>query len=103
MGSLSSSPKIMNSDDQDNDLQMPRDISRKELLQFCRLHGNRHDLLKRTFKKKPLLDATGDATFVRHPQTDSYDPSNPFVLRVFQWNVLSQGTLIPNLFRDVVG
>lgn len=52
MGSFTSAPKILNNDDQDDDLHIPSGITRKELLQFCRSQPNTHGLLTRNFRRR---------------------------------------------------
>lgn len=51
MGSFSSSPKILNDDSQDNDIQMPINISRFELIQYCQKQPQVHPMVKRAFQK----------------------------------------------------
>lgn len=58
MGSFTSTPKILNNDDQDNDLHIPSELDRKELLQYCRMQTKLHSLLKRTFRRKRSISLT---------------------------------------------
>ncbi|RZC32345.1 hypothetical protein BDFB_013367, partial [Asbolus verrucosus] len=51
MGSFSSTPKILNDDNQDNDIQMPINISRFELIQYCQTQPQVHPMVKRAFRK----------------------------------------------------
>ncbi|XP_049819753.1 nocturnin isoform X2 [Aethina tumida] len=95
MGSFSSAPKILNDDVQDNDLVIPKSLSRNELLQHCQKQIRiGYPIFKRAFKK------------ARNPNDHDYGfkfrklnavtkgcsdyVTSPDSLRVFQWNVLSQ-------------
>jgi hypothetical protein len=51
MGSFSSTPKILNDDCQDNDIQMPINFSRYELIQYCQTQPQVHPMVKRAFRK----------------------------------------------------
>lgn len=54
MGSFSSAPKILNEDHQDNDISLPKAISRNELLQHCQKQSMlHHPMIKRAFRKSP--------------------------------------------------
>jgi hypothetical protein len=90
MGSFTSAPKILNEDTQDGDVELPRRMSREELLQHCHQQlGTLPALVKRRFKR---LQAPFD--------------SAPDGVRVLQWNVLSRGTVyrvIRNAFTVVRG
>lgn len=52
MGSFTSAPKILNNDDQDDNLHIPSGITRKELLQFCKSQQNCQKLLTRSFRRR---------------------------------------------------
>lgn len=51
MGSFNSAPKIPNDDCQDNDVNLPKNISRTELLQYCHQRPYGQLMFKRAFKK----------------------------------------------------
>ncbi|XP_050542104.1 nocturnin isoform X3 [Daktulosphaira vitifoliae] len=76
MGSFTSSIKIDNEDSQDKDLDFEPKTSVQQLLDYCQKHNNQcqTSLIHRTFSTIP------------------YDPKNVEnnVVRVLQWNVLSQ-------------
>ncbi|XP_008190601.1 nocturnin isoform X3 [Tribolium castaneum] len=94
MGSFSSAPKIQNDDNQDNDIQIPINFGRFELLQYCQTQPQVQPMVKRAFKK---AGQTNDDTYgfkcrklnaVTKGCSDYV--SSPYSLRVFQWNILSQ-------------
>lgn len=109
MGSFTSAPKILNNDDQDDDLHIPSGITRKDLLQFCRSQPNCQKLIARSFRKRGSIKDANNAIgiyyvwkiFQRGNKSltafrlfvlgFSQNVSRPDVLRVLQWNVLSQG------------
>lgn len=51
MGSFSSAPKILNDDILDHDVNLPKQISRNELLQHCQRQPKVHPMVKRAFRK----------------------------------------------------
>lgn len=77
MGSFTSTPKILNNDDQDKDLHIPSDISRKELLQYCRMQTKFHSLLKRTFRKKRSIIADS-ARYFSSNLANGFNPSKHY-------------------------
>lgn len=77
MGSFNSTPKIQNDDAQDNDLQIPINFSRYELLQYCQTQPPQvQPMVKRVFKK------VGGST------DDSY------AFKYKKLNAMTKGTLI---------
>lgn len=50
MGSFSSTPKILNDDNQDNDIHIPDGMSRQELLQYCQKQ-QQTQMFKRSFRR----------------------------------------------------
>lgn len=93
MGSFSSTPKILNDDNQDNDLCLPEDLSRNELLQYCQKY-HLHPMVKRCFRKANESKNSSYGLKFRKLNGVSKGCSdyifNPLCLRVFQWNILSQ-------------
>ncbi|CAH0545835.1 unnamed protein product [Brassicogethes aeneus] len=95
MGSFSSAPKILNDDIQDNDLVLPKNISRNELLQHCQKQIRvGHPIFKRHFKKVDGHNGQDYGFKFRKLNAVTKGCSdyitNPNSLRVFQWNILSQ-------------
>lgn len=76
MGSLSSTPKILNGDNQDNDVLFPERISRNELMRHCFQKSNVDHTIRRTFRRKELRE--NGSTYRKQS------------IRVLQWNILSQ-------------
>uniref|UniRef100_A0A1B6CCY4 Nocturnin n=1 Tax=Clastoptera arizonana TaxID=38151 RepID=A0A1B6CCY4_9HEMI len=83
MGSFNSAPKIMNEDTQDNDLDLPEDLSKDELLVYCRKElEDTPALVPRKFKTLQNCEA---------PSIYDKEVSQPQLkLRILQWNLLSQ-------------
>lgn len=50
MGSFSSTPKILNDDNQDSDVNIPNGMSRQELLQYCQKQ-QQTQMFKRSFRR----------------------------------------------------
>ncbi|XP_068913744.1 nocturnin isoform X5 [Tenebrio molitor] len=98
MGSFSSTPKILNDDCQDNDIQMPINFSRYELIQYCQTQPQVHPMVKRAFRKvgESNVDSYGFKFRKLNALTKGLGPgcsdyvSSPYSLRIFQWNILSQ-------------
>lgn len=117
MGSFNSAPKILNDDSQDNDIKLPQPISRNELLQYCQKRPYGQLMTKRSFRKplrkrtnnndsenlgikfKKLNVVTEGESFLILKSSPlngfflacSDYITSPHSLRVFQWNILSQG------------
>jgi CheY-like chemotaxis protein len=95
MGSFSSTPKILNDDSQDNDIQMPINFSRYELIQYCQTQPQVHPMVKRAFRKvgESNVDSYGFKFRKLNALTKGCSDyvSSPYSLRIFQWNILSQG------------
>ncbi|KAL1517604.1 hypothetical protein ABEB36_001345 [Hypothenemus hampei] len=101
MGSFNSAPKILNDDSQDNDLCLPKNISRHELLQYCQQRPYGQMMPKRAFRK-PLrrnrtINVDNDTNIdLKMKKLSAVTKgcsnyiSSPNSLRVFQWNILSQ-------------
>lgn len=96
MGSFTSAPKYLNEDVLDSDVSLPQNISRQELLQFCQKQNEPHSMFKRSFRK---LKKSSDDSFacgmkarklMNVSKACSEYTCNPFYLRIFQWNLLSQ-------------
>ncbi|XP_050301160.1 nocturnin isoform X2 [Anthonomus grandis grandis] len=100
MGSFNSSPKILNEDSQDDDVSLPKNISRNELLQYCHKRPYGQLMVKRAFKKarrsavKNGEDAENLGIKVKKlnavTEVCSDYTTSPQNLRVLQWNILSQ-------------
>ncbi|XP_060520021.1 nocturnin isoform X2 [Cylas formicarius] len=94
MGSFSSAPRISNGDVQDNDIVLPKNLSRDELLQFCKKRPYGQMMFKRAFKKTRSMN--GDCYELKYKKLNAVTEvcsdylSGPHNLRVFQWNILSQ-------------
>uniref|UniRef100_A0A0A9ZEV0 Nocturnin n=1 Tax=Lygus hesperus TaxID=30085 RepID=A0A0A9ZEV0_LYGHE len=84
MGSFSSSPKIMNEDTQDNDMSLPEDMTKEDLLRYCSSQLQGASVLNRRFRSVPDYH---DATYKHHDLPHVKDPSS---IRILQWNLLSQ-------------
>uniref|UniRef100_A0A8D8Y586 Nocturnin n=1 Tax=Cacopsylla melanoneura TaxID=428564 RepID=A0A8D8Y586_9HEMI len=79
MGSFSSAPKIPNKDVQDEDIDLPDNISKQELLSFCDRELDSEDkLVERRFST------------VNKNQDSVDEEPNDYKIRILQWNVLSQ-------------
>ncbi|KAL1457145.1 hypothetical protein WDU94_001806 [Cyamophila willieti] len=80
MGSFSSAPKIPNKDAQDEDIDLPENMSKQDLLSFCdRALDSEDKLVERSFSTvNKNLDCVDDET------------CNDSKVRILQWNVLSQ-------------
>uniref|UniRef100_A0AAR5P177 Uncharacterized protein n=1 Tax=Dendroctonus ponderosae TaxID=77166 RepID=A0AAR5P177_DENPD len=98
MGSFNSASKIINDDCQDNDVNLPKNISRSELLQYCHERPYGQLMFKRAFKKSngkraDESDNMGIKLRKLHAVTEvcSDYTTSPHSLRLFQWNILSQG------------
>ncbi|XP_046735078.1 nocturnin isoform X2 [Diprion similis] len=95
MGSFTSSPKILNEDAQDSDVNLPARMSRSEMLDRCRCEGVQ-PLLRRHFKgliKDVDVNTADDFKMLQInavPKTCVQPLKSPNKIRVFQWNVLSQ-------------
>ncbi|ERL84882.1 hypothetical protein D910_02305 [Dendroctonus ponderosae] len=97
MGSFNSASKIINDDCQDNDVNLPKNISRSELLQYCHERPYGQLMFKRAFKKSngkraDESDNMGIKLRKLHAVTEvcSDYTTSPHSLRLFQWNILSQ-------------
>ncbi|KAF7267737.1 hypothetical protein GWI33_019065 [Rhynchophorus ferrugineus] len=113
MGSFSSAPKILNDDSQDNDMSIPKNISRNELIQFCQKRPYGQYMFKRAFRKASRNNQTSQ----NGENSETYGlkfrklnavtkvcseyTTSPHTIRVFQWNILSQalGTMNDNFVR----
>ncbi|XP_075228661.1 NADP/NADPH phosphatase nocturnin isoform X1 [Lycorma delicatula] len=77
MGSFNSAPKILNEDNQDNDLDLPEKMTHEDLLAHCR----------KNLEDTPLVNRN----FLNFRTTYSEkSPSPPSKIRILQWNLLSQ-------------
>ncbi|XP_066148228.1 nocturnin isoform X2 [Euwallacea fornicatus] len=100
MGSFNSTPKIPNDDCQDNDVILPKSLSRNELLQFCQKRPYGQLMFKRAFKKAPRKlsnhNNESDSLGIKFRKINAVTEacsdyiSSPYSLRIFQWNMLSQ-------------
>ncbi|XP_018579582.1 nocturnin isoform X2 [Anoplophora glabripennis] len=93
MGSFSSAPKILNDDILDHDVDLPKQISRHELLQHCQRQPKVHPMVKRAFRKAKDTQPNYGLKFRKLNTVTkgcSEYISSPYNLRVLQWNILSQ-------------
>ncbi|CAH1101164.1 unnamed protein product [Psylliodes chrysocephalus] len=94
MGSFSSVPKILNADILDHDVNLPKNISRTELLQHCQRQLKTYPMVKRTFRKSKSSSELECGMKVRKlsrvSRACSDYISGPNTIRVLQWNILSQ-------------
>lgn len=94
MGSFSSVPKILNADILDHDVNLPKNISRTELLQHCQRQLKTYPMVKRTFRKPKSSSELECGMKVRKlsrvSRACSDYISGPNTIRVLQWNILSQ-------------
>lgn len=100
MGSFNSAPKILNDDSQDNDVNLPNNISRNELMQYCQKRPYGSMMLKRAFRKaKRTTERNGDDSEnlgIKFKKLNAVTEvcsdynTSPHSIRVFQWNILSQ-------------
>ncbi|XP_039286262.1 nocturnin isoform X2 [Nilaparvata lugens] len=77
MGSFNSAPKIMNDDNQDDDLNLPARMTHEDFLKHCRKNLEDTPLVSRSF-----VD-------IEHPERDDITKLSSKI-RVLQWNILSQ-------------
>lgn len=90
MGSFSSSPKILNEDSQDDDIDLPSRMPKEELLAYCskELDGT-PQIIPRRFRE--------NLSYFQPKSTDFYPPlSDKSGIRVLQWNLLSQSLGVNN-------
>lgn len=95
MGSFTSTPKMQNGDTQDRELEVPKDNTTPQLLEFCRDQlAHRPPLLERA-----LLRLTPPPPSHPHHQQENGDSgggggggggNSGNRIRVMQWNILSQ-------------
>ncbi|CAG9763398.1 unnamed protein product [Ceutorhynchus assimilis] len=94
MGSFNSAPKILNDDSQDNDVNLPKNISRNELLQYCHKRPYGQLMVKRAFRKSRRCSNNDLGIKLKKlnavTETCSDYTTSPHSIRVFQWNILSQ-------------
>lgn len=94
MGSFTSAVKIQNDDTQDNDLALPEQLSRQELLQHCQKHlADLPPSIKRSFRRTNGPNFDWGLKYMKLnsiSEACSDFVSSPYSLRVFQWNILSQ-------------
>ncbi|KAJ8919962.1 hypothetical protein NQ315_006491 [Exocentrus adspersus] len=94
MGSFTSAPKILNDDTLDHDVNLPKHISRNELLQHCQRQPKVHPMVKRAFRKAkgPSESNCGLKLRKLNAVTKGCSDyiSSPYNLRILQWNILSQ-------------
>ncbi|KAJ8965508.1 hypothetical protein NQ314_004097 [Rhamnusium bicolor] len=73
MGSFSSAPKILNDDVLDHDINLPKNISRNELLQHCQRQPKILPVVKRVFRR-------------------ARDPNSNYGLKFRKLNTVTKGT-----------
>ncbi|XP_076039771.1 nocturnin-like isoform X2 [Oratosquilla oratoria] len=90
MGSFTSTPKIANTDHQDDNLQVPADLSQEQLLAWVKSHlVDLPSLPPRKYLTLPSNSPT------RTPEGENpLSAANP--IRMMQWNVLSQALGVNN-------
>ncbi|XP_013773535.1 nocturnin-like isoform X2 [Limulus polyphemus] len=85
MGSFTSTPKILNEDRADSDLDIREKVTREELMLKCKEELSHLPLqIKRSFHYLQGLPAPEEST------VDGVKPRDPESIRIMQWNVLSQ-------------
>ncbi|RZF37610.1 hypothetical protein LSTR_LSTR014132 [Laodelphax striatellus] len=77
MGSFNSAPKIMNDDNQDDDLNLPARMTHEDFLKHCRKGLEDTPLVSRRFVN------------IEHPERGDITKLSSKI-RVLQWNILSQ-------------
>ncbi|CAG9856001.1 unnamed protein product [Phyllotreta striolata] len=94
MGSFSSTPRILNADILDRDIDLPKNVSRMELIQHCQRQPKIHPMVKRTFRKARSLSDLECGVKVRKLNGVSRAcgeyVTGPNNVRILQWNILSQ-------------
>ncbi|XP_072400714.1 nocturnin isoform X2 [Diabrotica undecimpunctata] len=94
MGSFTSTPRVLNEDILDHDVNLPKNISRTELLQHCQRQPKIQPMVKRMFRKaRPSSDFNCGVKVKKLNAVSracSEYTSGPNNLRVLQWNILSQ-------------
>ncbi|XP_056643519.1 nocturnin isoform X2 [Diorhabda sublineata] len=94
MGSFTSAPRVLNADILDDDVNLPKNISRSELIQHCQRQPKIHPMVKRAFRKARNSSDTNCGVKVKKlnavSRACSEYTSGPHNIRVLQWNILSQ-------------
>ncbi|XP_076360021.1 nocturnin-like isoform X2 [Tachypleus tridentatus] len=89
MGSFTSTPKIMNEDKEDNDLDITEEVTREELMLKCKEELSHLPLLiKRSFHN--LRGPPAPSCESEESTVDGVRPHVQESIRIMQWNVLSQ-------------